>query len=107
MLLLSPVQPVLIHSSSFHDPEQDSVFANSDSVAAFSTWSLGATAKANSGSSTPLPPPVLTAVDLASCIAVRTESGDKLLPSLVTPRSAQGKRIRYVPKPLARRKELR
>lgn len=78
----------------FHDPEQDSVFANSQSVSAYSAWSQNAASKASSGTSTPAVP--LPAEGDASCIQVRTPEGPRLLPSLVTPRTAQGKRIRCV-----------
>ncbi|ORY74287.1 asparaginase-domain-containing protein [Leucosporidium creatinivorum] len=79
--------------SRFHDPEQDSVFANSQSVSAYSAWSLNAASKASSGTSTPAIP--LPVEGDASCITVQTPEGARLLPSLVTPRTAQGKRIRY------------
>ncbi|KAK4704669.1 L-asparaginase, partial [Phenoliferia sp. Uapishka_3] len=73
----------------FHDELQTSVFANSGSVAAFQSWSQSAAA---SRASSPGPDNDTT---LGAAIAVRTSDGPKLLPSLVTPRSAQGKRIRY------------
>jgi lysophospholipase len=71
---------------SFHDPEQDSVFAHSSSVKAFAKWSLAT--KGGSGTTTPI-----AEDDATSKILVKTEKGDQYLPSLVTPRSAQGKRI--------------
>jgi len=69
------------------------VFANSSSVHAYSSWSLNEASRAASGTTTPVLPPHGTA---DGDIPVKTTTGDKLLPSLVTPRSAQGKRIRSV-----------
>lgn len=67
----------------FHDPERSSLVSNSDSIDKFREWKESA-----SGSSTP-------ALTDAESIEVRTATGSVSLPSLVTPRAAQGKRIRY------------
>ncbi|GAA5948769.1 hypothetical protein JCM21900_005290 [Sporobolomyces salmonicolor] len=77
--------------SRFHDPTGESVFANSFSVGAFSQWS----ARSTSGTSTPTVLPTAVEGD-PTAIRVHTSSGRLLLPSLVTPRTAHGKRIRYV-----------
>lgn len=94
LLQLNTARPPSYALCSFHDPEQDSVFANSQSVSAYSAWSLNAASKASSGTSTPAIP--LAVEGDASCITVQTPEGPRLLPSLVTPRTAQGKRIRSV-----------
>ncbi|GAA5865695.1 hypothetical protein JCM3774_004969 [Rhodotorula dairenensis] len=73
----------------FHDPAGQSVFANSSSVGAFDQWSA---AQSQSGTSSPAP---VRDVGDPLVIRVETSSGPVYLPSLVTPRFAQGKRIRY------------
>ncbi|GAA5976764.1 hypothetical protein JCM10908_005624 [Rhodotorula pacifica] len=76
-------------ASKFHDPAGESVFANSSSVGAFNQWSA---ARSQSGTSSP------AARELSApphAIKVETSTGPVYLPSLVTPRFAQGKRIRY------------
>lgn len=77
----------------FHDPAGESVFANSSSVGAFNQWSA---ARSQSGTSSPaaLPNADANAND-PHAIRVETSTGPVYLPSLVTPRFAQGKRIRY------------
>ncbi|GAA6007005.1 hypothetical protein JCM11491_001474 [Sporobolomyces phaffii] len=78
--------------SRFHDPTGDSVFANSHSIGAFNSWS---NKRSTSGSNTPDIFPLSTSKDDPSAIEVHTATGDVHLSSLVTPRSAHGKRIRY------------
>ncbi|GAA6058789.1 hypothetical protein JCM10212_001905 [Sporobolomyces blumeae] len=78
--------------SRFHDPTGDSVFANSFSVGAFSSWSA---ARSTSGSNTPDIFPLAASKDDPSALEVKTSTGTVLLSSLVTPKSAHGKRIRY------------
>lgn len=73
----------------FHDPAGQSVFANSSSVGAFDQWSA---AQSQSGTSSPAP---VRDVGDPLVIRVETSTGPVYLPSLVTPRFAQGKRIRY------------
>lgn len=75
----------------FHDPAGESVFANSSSVGAFSQWST----RSHSGTSTPIHTPVLPPEQDPNTIRVETSSGTIYLPALITPRFAQGKRIRY------------
>ncbi|KAM0788513.1 hypothetical protein ACM66B_001643 [Microbotryomycetes sp. NB124-2] len=79
----------------FHDPGQDSVFANSQSVAAYSAWSRNAASKTSSGANTPALDRSATPESDPTALTVQTTEGPRLLPSLVTPRTAQGKRIRY------------
>ncbi|KAK4058501.1 hypothetical protein OIO90_000663 [Microbotryomycetes sp. JL221] len=85
----------------FHDPGQDSVFANSQSVAAYSAWSRSAASRASSsGTATPVIDGTHSPFDKVgeedpTALTVRTSQGTLSLPSLVTPRTAQGKRIRY------------
>jgi len=81
-----------VRTNRFHDPTGDSVFANSHSIGAFDSWSNKRT---TSGSNTPDIFPLTTSKDDPSAIEVHTSNGDLLLSSLVTPRSAHGKRIRY------------
>ncbi|GAA5921546.1 hypothetical protein JCM3775_003098 [Rhodotorula graminis] len=76
-------------ASKFHDPASTSVFANSSSVRAFAQWSAS---RSDSGASTPALAPLPAEDDLR----VETSTGPAYLPSLVTPRFAQGKRVRYV-----------
>ncbi|KWU43556.1 asparaginase-domain-containing protein, partial [Rhodotorula sp. JG-1b] len=77
----------------FHDPAGESVFANSSSVGAFNQWSA---ARSQSGTSSPAAPPNADAnATDPHAIRVETSTGPVYLPSLVTPRFAQGKRIRY------------
>lgn len=76
----------------FHDPASSSVFANSSSVRAFAQWSAS---RSDSGASTPALAP-LPAEDDPANLRVETSTGPAYLPSLVTPRFAQGKRVRYV-----------
>ncbi|GAA6034872.1 hypothetical protein JCM8097_009342 [Rhodosporidiobolus ruineniae] len=78
-------------ASWFHDPTGESVWTNSSSVAAFSSWA----SRAGSGSTTPASPASLANEHDSSNLVVHTAAGDISLPSLVTPRFAQGKRIRY------------
>ncbi|GAA6055365.1 hypothetical protein JCM3770_001073 [Rhodotorula araucariae] len=78
-------------ASKFHDPTGDSVFANSSSVGAFAQWSAS---RSHSGASTPALAPSPGEQD-PSAIRVETSIGPTFLPSLVTPRFAQGKRVRY------------
>ncbi|GAA5887281.1 hypothetical protein JCM6882_002473 [Rhodosporidiobolus microsporus] len=77
----------------FHDPAGDSVWTHSSSAAAFSQWSQSQS-ETGSGTATPSAPAVPLEHD-PSAIAVETSTGTVLLPSLLTPRFAQGKRIRY------------
>ncbi|GAA5976588.1 hypothetical protein JCM11641_001348 [Rhodosporidiobolus odoratus] len=77
-------------ASNFHDPTGQSVWTNSTSVAAFSQWSASRTASPSPARSRSLPIPAES-----KDIEVLTSAGPLLLPSLVTPRFAQGKRIRY------------
>lgn len=77
--------------SRFHDPNQDSVFAHSSSVAAYSNWSKNDIAKSTSESSTPTPP---LSSDMSTLLTVKTTTGSVSLPSLVTPKTSFGKRIR-------------
>ncbi|GAA5892855.1 hypothetical protein JCM8208_004105 [Rhodotorula glutinis] len=79
-------------ASKFHDPASSSVFANSSSVRAFAQWSAS---RSDSGASTPALAP-LPAEDDPANLRVETSTGPAYLPSLVTPRFAQGKRVRYV-----------
>lgn len=80
--------------SRFHDPNQDSVFAHSSSVAAYSNWSKSDVAKStSSGSSTPT---LSQVVDVSTFLTVKTTTGSVSLPSLVTPKTSFGKRIRQV-----------
>ncbi|GAA5835133.1 hypothetical protein JCM9279_007207 [Rhodotorula babjevae] len=79
-------------ASKFHDPASSSVFANSSSVRAFAQWSAS---RSDSGASTPALAP-LPAEDDPANLRVETSAGPAYLPSLVTPRFAQGKRVRYV-----------
>ncbi|SCZ93091.1 BZ3500_MvSof-1268-A1-R1_Chr6-2g08455 [Microbotryum saponariae] len=81
----------------FHDPHQDSVFANSQSVSAYSSWLSTNGSKPPSGSSSPRLPGISAPGehDLLATMTVHTPEGPLNLPSLVTPRTAQGKRIRY------------
>ncbi|GAA5973547.1 hypothetical protein JCM8115_005741 [Rhodotorula mucilaginosa] len=85
--------PGLRSQARFHDPAGESVFANSSSVGAFNQWSA---ARSQSGTSSPaaLPNADANAND-PHAIRVETSTGPVYLPSLVTPRFAQGKRIRY------------
>lgn len=77
----------------FHDPAGESVFANSSSVGAFNQWSA---ARSQSGTSSPAAAPTADAnATDPHAIRVETSTGPVYLPSLVTPRFAQGKRIRY------------
>ncbi|BGP30505.1 hypothetical protein JCM10296v2_002260 [Rhodotorula toruloides] len=78
-------------ASKFHDPAGESVFANSSSVGAFSQWST----RSHSGTSTPIHPPVLPPEQDPNTTRVETSCGTIHLPALLTPRFAQGKRIRY------------
>ncbi|GAA5839858.1 hypothetical protein JCM11251_001234 [Rhodosporidiobolus azoricus] len=80
-------------ASRFHDPTGDSVWTHSTSAAAFSQWT-----KSQSGVTSVATTPSLHAGPLdhdPSALPVETADGRVLLPSLVTPRFAQGKRIRY------------
>jgi hypothetical protein len=77
----------------FHDPTGVSVWTNSSSVAAFSQWSAN---QVNSGSTTPRVPSALVDEHDPSACTVFTATGPVLLPTLVTPTFAQGKRIRFV-----------
>jgi hypothetical protein len=77
----------------FHDPTGVSVWTNSSSVAAFSQWSA---AQTNSGSTTPLVPSATADEHDPSARTVYTATGSVVLPTLITPRFAQGKAIRYV-----------
>ncbi|GAA5860010.1 hypothetical protein JCM8547_003057 [Rhodosporidiobolus lusitaniae] len=74
----------------FDDPADASVWTNSTSAASFTQWSAS---KSASGSTTPAAPP--NAADESSALRVFTADGSVLLPSLVTPRFSQGKRVRY------------
>ncbi|KAK4053465.1 hypothetical protein OIV83_001632 [Microbotryomycetes sp. JL201] len=89
-------QKSLVRIRRFHDPGQDSVFANSQSVAAYSAWSQNAASRASSGANTPAIDRSPTPIESdPTALTVQTTEGPRLLPSLVTPRTAQGKRIRY------------
>lgn len=77
--------------SRFHDPEQDSVFANSSSVGDYDDWKFKASSKSTSGNSTPAFP---VGGDSSHDITVRTTKGNQILPSLITPKTSHGKRIR-------------
>lgn len=94
ILRLTHIVNSLRSQSRFHDPNQDSVFAHSNSVTAYSNWST----KTASGSSTPTSnihtPPVEFERDPSASLTVKTSTGTHILPSLVTPRTSFGKRIR-------------
>ncbi|SCV67846.1 BQ2448_5457 [Microbotryum intermedium] len=81
----------------FHDPHQDSVFANSQSVSAYSSWLSTNGSKPPSAASSPRLPggSAPGEHDLLATMTVHTPDVQLNLPSLVTPRTAQGKRIRY------------
>ncbi|GAA6018305.1 hypothetical protein JCM8202_001325 [Rhodotorula sphaerocarpa] len=83
--------PSLRSQARFHDPAGESVFANSSSVGAFNSWSA---AQSQSGTSSPAMR-VLAAEDDPHAMRVETSTGPIFLHSLLTPRFAQGKRIRY------------
>lgn len=71
----------------FHDPLQDSLFANSSSIAHYKSWSKNA-----SNSPSPVPTPLTE----AGMLTVHTSNGSVMLPSLLTPKTQQGRRIRFV-----------
>ncbi|GAA5998416.1 uncharacterized protein JCM10292_001182 [Rhodotorula paludigena] len=75
----------------FYDPAGESVFANSESVGAFKSWSAS---RSRSGASTPTPPHLPPEQD-PTALRVETSDGHIYVHSLVTPRFAQGKRVRY------------
>ncbi|GAA6000452.1 hypothetical protein JCM10207_008017 [Rhodosporidiobolus poonsookiae] len=78
----------------FHDPTGDSVWTNSTSALAFSRWAASRPTP-TSGTTTPQSAAPSIDPDVAA-LEVLTSAGPQSLPSLLTPRFAQGKRIRYV-----------
>ncbi len=74
----------------FHDPLEESLFAHSASASAFSSWT-----RSGGGSGTSSPKPNAADTQLPVTLPFRVNGKDVHLPSLVTPRFAQGRRVRY------------
>lgn len=83
--------PIDCEPRRFYDPAGESVFANSESVGAFKSWSAS---QSRSGASTPTPTYLPPEQD-PTALRVETSDGHIYVHSLATPRFAQGKRVRY------------